>query len=202
MKYCEIQPTYYLAVLSIANNEGIYIKEWLEWHKKYGVEKFFIYDNGSTNNTYEVLRPYIESGVVESIYFPGKQQLAAYDDCFEKHRTEARWIAVINLDEFIVPIKDKTIPEFLHRIENYSSIEINWLIYGSSRAKIREQGDVMKRFREHSLPDHKLNRHVKSIVNPRRICTMIGCHEAARISGKSVDSHGNPLKKRFRDCSP
>lgn len=72
MKYCEIQPTYYLAVLSIANNESIYIKEWLEWHKKYGVEKFFIYDNGSTNNTYEVLRPYIESDVVESIYFPGK----------------------------------------------------------------------------------------------------------------------------------
>ena len=63
-------------------------------------------------------------------------------------------------------------------------------------------GGVMERFRYHSLPEHKVNTHVKSIVDPKRVCTMTGCHEAARISGLSADSHGNPLKKGFRDRIP
>ena len=197
------KPTYYLAVCAIAKNEGPYFKEWIDWHRKMGVEKFYIYDNESTDCTKEVLAPYIAEGIVDYCYFPGrKRQLAAYDDCFEKHRTDARWIAVIDLDEFIVPVKDSTIPEFLQKLEDYSSVEINWLVYGSGGAKQREPGGVMERFRKHSRPDHILNRHVKSIVDPRRVCSMIGCHEAARLEGKACDSHGNRITRGFRDREP
>lgn len=203
LKRDHTRPRYYLAVCAIAKNEGPYFQEWIEWHRKMGVEKFYIYDNESADGTKEVLAPYIESGVVEYTFFPGqKRQLAAYDDCFERHRTEARWIAVIDLDEFIVPVKDETIPAFLHRMEAFSSVEINWLVYGSGGAKKREAGGVMERFRSHSLPEHRLNTHVKSIVDPRRVCTMTGCHEAARLSGHSADSHGEVLKKGFRDRRP
>lgn len=196
-------PKYYLTVCAIAKNEGPYFKEWIEWHHKMGVEKFYIYDNESTDCTKDALKPYVESGLVEYHYWPGsKQQLPAYDHCFETHRTEARWIAVIDLDEFIVPIKDSSIPDFLHRMEKFSVVEINWLVYGSGGAKKREPGGVMERFRCHSLPEHRLNTHVKSIADPRRVCTMTGCHEAARISGRAADSHGVPLKKGFRDRVP
>ena len=58
-------PQYYLAVCAIAKNEGPYFQEWIEWHRKQGVEKFYIYDNESTDCTKEVLKPYIESGLVE-----------------------------------------------------------------------------------------------------------------------------------------
>lgn len=203
LKHDYTQPKFYLAVCAIAKNEGPYFQEWIEWHLKQGVEKFYVYDNESTDCTREVLEPYIRSGIVDYVFFPGtKRQLAAYDDCFERHRTEARWIAVIDLDEFIVPILDRTIPGFLHRMENFSAVEINWLVYGSGGARKKVPGGVMERFRKHSLPGHKLNTHVKSIVDPRRVCSMIGCHEAARISGHSADSHGNPLKKGFRDRKP
>lgn len=203
LKQNQTPPKYYLAICAIAKNEGPYFKEWIDWHQKQGVEKFYIYDNESTDCTKEVLAPYIESGLVEYNYWPGKkQQLATYDDCFERHRLDARWIAVIDLDEFIVPIKDKSIPDFLHDLEQYSSVEINWLVYGSGGAKKKEPGGVMERFRKHSMPEHKLNTHVKSIVDPRRVCTMVGCHEASRISGQAADSHGNPLKKGFRDRVP
>ena len=203
MKHDHTSPQYYLAVCAIAKNEGPYFQEWIEWHRKQGVEKFYIYDNESTDDTREVLKPYIESGLVEYTYFPGrKKQLAAYDDCFERHRLETRWLAIIDLDEFIVPIKDRSIPEFLHRMEQYSVVEINWLVYGSGGAKTREPGGVMERFRKHSLPEHRLNTHVKSIVDPRRVCTMSGCHEAARLVGKVVDSHGKPVKKSFRERIP
>lgn len=203
MKHDYTRPEYYLSVCAIAKNEGAYFQEWIEWYRKMGVDKFYIYDNESEDNTKEVLQPYIDSGIVDYTFFPGKKrQLAAYDDCFERHRTETRWLAVLDLDEFVVPIKDKTIPEFLHRMEKFSVVEINWLVYGSGGARTREPGGVMERFHCHSLPEHRLNTHVKSIVDPRRVCTMTGCHEAARISGKAADSHGNPLKKGFRDRVP
>ena len=196
-------PSCNLAICAIAKNEGPYFKEWIEWHLNQGVEKFYIYDNDSADNTRQVLEPYIKRGVVEYNYFPGLQrQLPAYDDCLERHRTDTRWIAFIDIDEFIVPIKDKSIPQFLSRFNDASVVEINWLIYGSGGAQKQTPGGVMERFKCHSKPDHILNRHVKSIVNPRRVYSVIGCHEVARIKGKAFDSHGNTIKQNFRDRQP
>ena len=137
MKRDHTTPRYYLAVCAIAKNEGPYFKEWIDWHLSKGVEKFYIYDNESTDCTKEVLAPYIESGIVDYTFFPGhRRQLAAYDDCLDRHRTDARWIAFIDLDEFIVPVQDRTIPEFLNRFEDFPAVVINWLLYGSGGAEI------------------------------------------------------------------
>ena len=196
-------PQYYLAVCAIAKNEGPYFKEWIEWHRSMGVDKFYIYDNESTDGTKEILAPYIESGLMEYNYFPGfKKQLESYDDCLKKHRIDTRWIAFIDLDEFIVPVKDNNIPDFLKRFEDFPAVEVNWLIYGSGGAKTKEPGTMMERFRYHSKPEHYLNRHVKSIVNPRRVFGMIGCHEVARISGRAADSHGNQIRRNFWEREP
>ena len=203
MKYTKSTPQYYLAVCAIAKNEGPYFEEWINWHHKQGVEKFYIYDNESTDNTREILEPYVKTGLVEYIYFPGqRKQLIAYDHCLEKHRLDARWIAVIDLDEFIVPRKDATLKQFLTRFEAYPAVEINWLIYGSGGASVKESGNVMDRFKYHSQPNHELNRHVKSIVNPRRVFGFIGCHEVARMNGHTVDSHAQVVKKHFREREP
>lgn len=196
-------PEYYLTVCAIAKDEGPYFKEWIEWHRKKGVAKFYIYDNESKDDTRKILTPYIETGIVEYHYFPGyRKQLAAYDDCIALHRFDSRWIAFIDLDEFIVPLKDKSIPEFLKRLEDRPNVEINWLVYGSGGSKHKQPGGMMERFKMHSNPDHLLNRHVKSIVDPRRVYCMIGCHEAARISGKGADSHGKIITESFRDRKP
>ena len=197
------KPDCRLAVCAIAKDEGPYFKEWLDWHISQGVEKFYIYDNESTDCTREVLRPYIESGVVEYCYYPGyRRQIAAYDDCMDRHRFDTRWLAFIDLDEFIVPIADSSIPEFLKRFEDSPAVEINWLIYGSGGAEKKSPDPVMQRFRHHSLPGHRLNRHVKSIVDPRRVFVMTGCHEAARIDGIAADSHGDPITRKFREREP
>lgn len=203
LKHDHTQPKIRLAVCAIAKNEGPYFKEWLDWHISQGVEKFYIYDNESTDCTREVLAPYIESGVVEYIYYPGyRRQIAAYDDCIDRHRFDTRWLAFIDLDEFIVPLRDRSITEFLTGFEDSPVVEINWLIYGSGGAEKKSAVPVMERFRRHSIPSHRLNRHVKSIVNPRRVFTMTGCHEAARIDGVAADSHGDPITHNFREREP
>ena len=65
---------YFMSIACIIKNEGPYLREWLEYHKLIGVEHFYVYDNESSDNTKEVLQPYIDAGDVTYIYFPGKGQ--------------------------------------------------------------------------------------------------------------------------------
>ncbi|MDR0319707.1 MAG: glycosyltransferase family 92 protein [Rickettsiales bacterium] len=93
-----------LSILAIAKNEGPYFREWIEFHKMMGVEKFYIYDNESTDDTKEILAPYIKSGLVEYTWWPGiKQQTKAYKDAIAKYKFDTQWLAIIDLDEFLVP---------------------------------------------------------------------------------------------------
>lgn len=189
--------SFYLAMCAIAKNEGPYLQEWIEYHRIQGVEKFYLYDNESDDNTREVLQPYVDKGLVEYTFFPGpKMQLKAYKDCVKKHKRDAQYIAFIDIDEFIVPVKHKTIPDYLDSLGKISGVQINWIVYGSGGAKARTSGFVIERFRDHSLPDHPLNHHIKAIVNPRRIVTFFSAHRPL-ILGVYVDSDGNKVIKSF-----
>ena len=98
--------THYLSICCIIKNEGRYIREWIEYHLWAGVEHFYVYDNGSTDNTKEILSPYILSGVVTYHYFvaereKGNQQNRAYGDAIFRYKHCTRWLALIDADEFL-----------------------------------------------------------------------------------------------------
>ena len=40
----------YLAVCAIYRNEAPYLREWIEFHRLVGVERFFLYNNESTDD--------------------------------------------------------------------------------------------------------------------------------------------------------
>ena len=193
---------FYLTICAIAKNEGRYLQEWIEYHKMLGVEKFFIYDNESSDDTLEILQPYIDSNLVEYVYFPGKKmQLKAYSNCVKRHKHQTKYLGFLDIDEFIVPIKHKTIPDYLRSLGKFSGVQINWLVYGSAGAKKRENGFVIERFKDHSLPNHKLNHHIKVILNPRLILRFFSAHRPV-IFGRYIDSNGNITKKQFWDRLP
>ena len=60
----------YLSITAVLQNEAPYIKEWIEYHRLVGVERFYIYDNESTDNVKEILKPYIDLGIVCYHYVP------------------------------------------------------------------------------------------------------------------------------------
>jgi len=63
----------YLAIAVIAKDEGRYIKEYIDFHLMVGVDRIYFFDNESTDNTREVLKPYIDSGKVIYIFFREKR---------------------------------------------------------------------------------------------------------------------------------
>jgi len=194
---------HYLAVAVIVKNEGPYMYEWLEYHRMLGVTKFYVYDNESSDNLKVLLRPYINEGIVEYKYFSGKErQLAAYNNVLVRARQEVRWLAFIDVDEFIVLNSEGTINEFLRDFEEFPGIEINWVVYGSGGKESKEEGLVIERFKDHAEKNSPLNRHVKSIVNPRMVrCSYI--HISKYLSNhKSVNEHKQKNVINFLQRNP
>lgn len=122
----------------IVKNEGRYIAEWLRYHQVAGVDVVYLYDNGSTDDTAERIRPFVESGFVEYTIFPGAgRQLDAYNDCLRRHRWGCKYIAFIDADEFLFKMdRDADLVSIVDSImaldPEAGGVAVNWRMFGSS----------------------------------------------------------------------
>ncbi|MCL2074989.1 MAG: glycosyltransferase family 92 protein [Betaproteobacteria bacterium] len=196
--FCKNKP--FLAAMLCAKNEGLYIREWIEYHRLVGVEKFFIYDNESTDNTREILQPYVDEGIVEYKFWRGvKQQLEMYADGFRRYSYSARWLAVIDTDEFLVPESGGTIPDAIRRIKkqfpNGQQILSPWIMFGTSGHVVRPEGLVI----EHYTKCMPLTRHEhKAIVNPRLVKSVRSAHIFTLCLGDTITQDGiNFFENRY-----
>ena len=162
------KPQIDLAVCAIMKNETPYVKEWLDYHLSVGVKRFYIYNNESEDNLEEVLKPYIDKGVVIYKYQPGEaQQQVAYEECLHQHGKETKWLAYIDADEFIVPLKNKTIPEFLEDYKYFAAVGINWILYDSGGHEEKPEGGVLENYTRVYFDENKpRNMHIKTICQP------------------------------------
>lgn len=192
---------YELSVVAIMKNEGAYLKEWLDFHILVGVEKFYLYDNGSTDDTKKVLEPYIRRGIVNYQYFPGKnQQNPAYIDAINSFSGETRWMAMIDLDEFIVPVEKDTITDFLHTLPtNFGALILTWVMYGSAGHEKKPEGLVIENYKYHG--DRTRQSGCKSIVNPRLVVRQRNPH-INDVAGFIVDENGKKLGKIDQAYNP
>lgn len=189
---------YELAIVAIAKNEGPYIREWIEYHRLLGVTKFYFYDNESEDQTKEILAPYIKSKLVSYFLIKGKaRQLDAYNDAIKNFKFKCRYMAFIDLDEYLMPTEPfKPIIEIVNEaIDKYgkgaSGIGINWAIYGSSQHYKTPEGLITQVFNHRGKNDVIWNAHIKTICNPRRIKDYISPHYPLyKLGAYSVNETG------------
>lgn len=110
-----------------------------------GFEHFYLYNNLSHDNYKEVLEPYIEKGIVELEEWPYDHEIAdefdaiqckAYSHALKKAKKEAHWLAILDADEFFVPIKAPTISKLLQETEaldkRIGQVQCFWIVFGTS----------------------------------------------------------------------
>lgn len=183
---------YELGVVAIIKNEAPYLREWIEFHRLVGVEVFYLFDNESTDNTKEVLEQYISQGIVKYTFAKGTgQQIPIYNKTFSFCRNDVRWLAIIDADEFLVPINHKTILEMLDSVGgSFSQLLVGWLIYGSNGYKSKPNGLVIENFKYHADLDFMAD--YKPIINPRLAVNMTFPHWV-NVIGKTVDENGRRI---------
>lgn len=177
-----------------------YIKEWVEYHRLLGVDHFWLYDDASTDNWQSELSSYINSGLVEVFYWPaGKPdwtggQVAAFHDGLKRSIGVARWVALLDLDEFILPMQDKSITECLEkRFFNVSAVYVNWHHFGTSGITLDNHEPILSRLIRCSSKNHSRNAVGKSIIRPEcaRIEALWTQHFCPLTEGVYVDGDGN-----------
>lgn len=128
-----------VSVCAIFQNEAPYLKEWIEYHLLVGVEHFYLYNDQSCDHYLEVLEPYISSSIVELFdcsAMNGERhfynQRRAYVRGLNASKGVSKWLAFIDLDEFIVPKKDDNIIQLLDRCSDHMGIRIRWQKFGTN----------------------------------------------------------------------
>jgi hypothetical protein len=164
-----------IALVCIAKNEDPYIQEWVDYHIKLGFHKIFIYENDWESK--------IKNENVVTVPTPGVvQQLPAYNNFIRQYRNDYDWAAFLDVDEFLVLKKHKTISNFISDYKNEDAIGINWVLFGDNGLTSSEEFSVIKRFTKRgTIP----NEHIKSIVNLKKV----GYMHVHNPNGKSVDTN-------------
>jgi len=168
---------YFLSIATQFQQEGRFLKEWIEYHKLVGVEHFYLYNNSSADDYLEVLAPYIESGKVDLIDWPSSRtvrwdgaQCASVQNAIKFSQDETRWLAIMDVDEFLVPLQHYSLVDFLKEHDNYAQIVVMWRYFGTSGVeKIPDDQLMIETLikREAFVPG-KINL-VKSIVKPKAV---------------------------------
>ena len=163
-----------LAVITMVKNEAPYLPEWIEYHRLLGVKKFYFYDNESNDNIKDVLQPYIDTGIVDYTYFPGKKvQVNAFNNAIKRFKNEAEYIAMIDIDEFIVPINNDAIIQVVNNVKNdckarkklFVGLVIKWVNYGYNGHYSKPDGLVTENYTK----SDGISKCHKTIINPRLV---------------------------------
>lgn len=198
---------YELAIGAIFRDEAPYLKEWIEFHKLVGVEHFYLYNNLSVDNYDVVLQPYIESGEVEVIQWPYVSdswehwlytvQANAYKDCIFSAKSKVKWLAIIDIDEFLTPISSNTIPEILKEYESFAGVGFNWKLFGHSGLLELEPNKLMiESLVMTAVHDRPTHFGVKSIVRPEYVKD---CHHPHYVCYENGFYHVNSNKEACID---
>jgi hypothetical protein len=192
----------YLSICGIYRDEAPYLTEWIEFHRLVGVERFFLYDNESIDDHLEVLAPYLEDGTVVVHEWPSTtgegrggdfhhDLRSAFNHCLVEHRQDSRWIAFLDLDEFLFSPTGRPVAELLPAYERWPAVGVNWANFGASGHKTRPSGLLVENYTRRA--DGPVNRYVKNIVDPRRIERALGAHQVICSDGMTVDENEVPI---------
>ena len=188
-------PGLQLGVVVIIRNEAPYLDEWLAYHHALGVDHFFVYDNGSTDELHEVIERWVNHGLVTLVHWPlPGGQIDAYAHALRFYGPSLEWLAYFDVDEFVVPLVDDDIPSVLARFPDAADVRIPRIDFGFSghrqppaQLTIEAYTEVADVFgRDPAKPPR-----VKTVVQPRSI-SAVGIHTAT-VADEPAGPDGKPV---------
>jgi hypothetical protein len=194
----------YLAACCIFKDELRYLREWVEYHLLVGVERLYMISNDpSPDAASAVLKPYIDRGLVRFGHsvesgFAG-MQTGFYRRILEAAKGKVRWLAFLDIDEFLLPVSAGGVPEILADYESEAALAINWACFGSS-GLVDAPALQTAGYRVRLPDDDAENRIYKSIVDPSRAVAPVNPH-SFELSGSAmlIDEFRAPVGHPWRN---
>lgn len=154
-----------VAICSMAKKENLYIKEYIDYYIKLGVDHIYIYDNNDDNteqisdiigNSY---KNYVT--IYENIKDNINNYSLFYNSCYNNLKDKFNWIIMNDIDEYLV-IKNDNLKNYLSNkiFKKCDFIKIHFVLTTDNNLIYYEKRPLFERFK--SL--YKNSKSVKNIV--------------------------------------
>lgn len=169
----------------IIKDENDYLDEWLNYHRKIGIDSFFIYDNQSRvpisiNDSDVLVIPWPNNNI--------GSQMRAYEHCCSIN-TNFDYIGFIDTDEFYESKSMDIKKDFENLVETYgeiSGVGLYWRNYGQPYPYFENRVPIQEYI------NYQNNNHIKSFIDPKKILRFPDPHRPL-ISGKHIDEIGRNI---------
>ena len=194
-----------IAIVLIVRNEARHIAEWARFHHDAGVAQFIVYDNACSDGTIEVLRASLPVAALTVIPWAqprfrtimGREihnQVLAYAHALMNFGPLFRWMAFIDVDEFLVPVAANSIPQAMEGLDAAAHVSLPWQMFGRGGHDTPPEGGVVANYLQRAADPFALRHglNFKCLVDPARV-TEVGVHGFA-IDGRhqGVNDAGQP----------
>ena len=185
----------YLSICCIAKNEHPFVSEWVNYHLMIGVEHIYLFDNESQPPLFQVLKKHVDHGNMTILRIEGtERQIPAYQFCLKEFGKSSKWIAFIDMDEFIFPKSHEDVRMILTDYEEYGGLGVHWVEYGSSGHLSRPSQGQIDSYTLRFPFEYPKNMHIKSIIQPQKTASPCDPHHFIyKDFWHCVDENGLPL---------
>lgn len=166
---------YELGVCSLFRDDAEYIPEWIDFHRDHGVEHFWLYNNLSADDYQNILRKYVDDGVVTIVDWPVESstpdtwpqdvQNTAFEHCIANNKN-THWIAFIDTDEFLFCVDGSDLRVFLRGYDQYQCLCVDWLLYGTNHI-YKTHGDLIRKLLYRAPDDYAIA--TKCVAKPKHV---------------------------------
>lgn len=169
-----------VAIVLVVRNEARHIGEWARFHRLAGVRHVLVYDDGCRDGTLDELRrelggdghtvvPWSQRLSDSRLGRPIHNQVLAYAHAAANFGGAYRWLAFIDADEFLVPVRARSLEGALaHLGPEVCNLSLPWHMFGRDGHQQPPAGGVVANYRQRAAePMQGVN--FKCLVDPCRL---------------------------------
>ncbi|MGR3289937.1 MAG: glycosyltransferase family 92 protein [Paracoccaceae bacterium] len=193
----------------IVKDEAAYLHDWLTFHTLAGARAIILYDNCSTDGTVKIAKAFTgltvtvipwqlhASTTKYAMILP--RQILAYCHAICTFGGAFRWMAFIDIDEFIVPKDHATITAALETQARFTNISLPWTMFGHSGHDTFPEASVPFAYDQRARRAEGVLLNFKCIVDPCSV-TQVSVHKflTEQMGRNTANMHGQtvPIKQR------
>jgi hypothetical protein len=201
-----------IAIVACVKNEVSYIVEWVRFHQAIGVRHFILYDDKSTDGTFDLLKGMMSGSELTVIpwsmhmYFGEPErllngQVIAFAHAINNFGGAFDRMAFIDVDEFLLPKNARTLQAALAPSEGFPNVSLPWHMFGHSGHEQRPELPVTRAYTKR-VPDpmmrHEHAVNFKCIIDPTQVTKVAVHHFDTRSYGDKTSNDAGVLAT-YRD---
>ena len=122
-------------ICSVFKNEAHILDEWINHYLRRDVDHIYLINDNSTDNFMSIIEKHSDKVTVYNNDIVSKEvgrQSKIYEKYFRPLINITKWMAIIDLDEFLWSPSNQNFKDVLSKYNMFAQLEIEWLIFGSN----------------------------------------------------------------------